>query len=78
MRVVSLTGTNSLDFLYRDKLEYLLLRCYTFSGWKPPDIRTEYDILPIVVQYGDEEPHFYRLPEELVLRVKIRYPKYAS
>ncbi|MGC6425257.1 MAG: nitric oxide synthase oxygenase [Lentimonas sp.] len=44
-------------------------------GWKPPSDPTPFDLLPIIIQSG-EKLSFYELPEEAVLQVSIRHPKY--
>ena len=42
-------------------------------GWKGK--RTAFDILPIVLSGEDGTPHFYELPEEIVMRFKLVHPR---
>lgn len=55
--------------------DYKTLNIKMLLGWKSNEGR--FDILPLVFQWGDEEPEFFELPDELVLRVPIRHPRYA-
>jgi len=41
-------------------------------GWKGPG--TQFDILPIVLSGADGIPHWFSVPEELVIRVPIQHP----
>lgn len=43
-------------------------------GWAPR--YTAFDILPLVIQAGDDEPKWFEIPEEKVLRVPIFHPEY--
>jgi len=43
-------------------------------GWSGPG--TEFDVLPLVIQIGDEEPELFELPDELVLEVPLAHPEY--
>lgn len=43
-------------------------------GWKGTG--SNWDILPIVVSVPGEDPQFFPIPEDLVLRVSIVHPKY--
>jgi nitric oxide synthase oxygenase domain/subunit/ferredoxin-NADP reductase/flavodoxin len=48
-------------------------------GWKSPEIRTPFDILPIVVQATDNSPpSLQELPEDAKLLVPIRHPQYPK
>ena len=42
-------------------------------GWKSK--QTRFDILPLVLSGLDGVPHFFDIPEELILRVKIKHPE---
>ena len=37
---------------------------------------TEFDVLPLVIQIGDEEPELFELPEEIVWEVPLSHPEY--
>lgn len=41
-------------------------------GWTGND--TDYDILPLVIQWGNREPEWYALPERTVLEVRLEHP----
>lgn len=43
-------------------------------GWQ--GARTNYDVLPLVLQVDDREPVYYDLPKEIVLEVSITHPDY--
>ena len=43
-------------------------------GWKPPEVRTPYDILPWVIEVPGHEPKIYEIPEEDILQVEIEHP----
>lgn len=44
-------------------------------GWQSEG--TAFDILPVVIQIPGEEPKWFSIPEEKVLRVPISHPEYA-
>jgi len=44
------------------------------QGWQPPQPRTPYDVLPIVIEVPGMEPKMYELPPEDVLQVDIEHP----
>lgn len=44
-------------------------------GWESEG--TAFDILPVVIQVSDEDPKWFSIPEEKVLRVPISHPEYA-
>jgi len=43
-------------------------------GWSAQG--TDFDVLPLVIQVGDDEPALFEIPEELVLRVPLTHPDY--
>ncbi|PHH62456.1 hypothetical protein CDD81_7103 [Ophiocordyceps australis] len=43
-------------------------------GWKPPAIRTRWDLLPIVTMADGDEPYITPVPESLFPLVQIRHP----
>ncbi|GHP15262.1 nitric oxide synthase-like protein [Collybia sordida] len=45
-------------------------------GWVPPQPRSPWDILPVVVMAEDDEPVLVELPMNLRKLVEIRHPKY--
>ena len=44
-------------------------------GWKGSK-GTPFDILPIVIQMPNQQPHLFELPPDVVLEVSIQHPKY--
>lgn len=43
-------------------------------GWKPPEPRTAYDILPLVIEVPGQSPKMYHWQREEVLEVEIEHP----
>ncbi|HYX18816.1 MAG TPA: nitric oxide synthase oxygenase, partial [Nostoc sp.] len=43
-------------------------------GWQPPEPRTPYDILPLVIEAAGMEPKLYEFNHEDVLEVEIEHP----
>ncbi|MCA9698985.1 MAG: nitric oxide synthase oxygenase, partial [Myxococcales bacterium] len=43
-------------------------------GWTPPEPRTPFDVLPVVLELPEQPPHLYGFPEASVLRVAISHP----
>ncbi|GFE71204.1 nitric oxide synthase oxygenase [Chroococcus sp. FPU101] len=43
-------------------------------GWQPPEPRTEYDILPLVIEVPGQEPKMYHWEKDEVLEVFIEHP----
>ncbi|XP_030075624.1 nitric oxide synthase 1 [Microcaecilia unicolor] len=44
------------------------------QGWKAP--RGRFDVLPLVLQAGGNDPELFEIPPELILEVPIRHPKF--
>ncbi|MBD2498596.1 nitric oxide synthase oxygenase [Nostoc sp. FACHB-280] len=47
-------------------------------GWQPPEPRTPYDILPIVIEVPGMEPKLYEFPQEEILEIDIEHPTIAE
>lgn len=45
-------------------------------GWKGEG--TDFDILPIVIQKGNQPPKFFDIPKEYILEVPIRHPQFEG
>lgn len=45
-------------------------------GWEGEG--THFDVLPLVVQIGEDEPQWFEIPENKVLEVPIRHPQYPA
>lgn len=44
-------------------------------GWKPPMLRTRWDLLPLVTMMDGDEPYITPIPEDLFPLVQIRHPR---
>lgn len=47
-------------------------------GWKPPRIRSKWDLLPIVTMAEGEDPVITELPKDAFPLVHIRHPKHPE
>ncbi|MDB9527480.1 nitric oxide synthase oxygenase [Oscillatoria sp. CS-180] len=47
-------------------------------GWQPPEPRTPYDILPLVIEVPGKEPKLYEFQKEDILEVEIEHPTLAG
>lgn len=45
-------------------------------GWRPPS-QGRFDVLPLVIQRGDQRPRLFELPSRAVLEVEISHPEHA-
>ena len=45
-------------------------------GWQPPDNRTAFDYLPIIIQLPEKEPRLFELPPEIILDVPLSHSRY--
>ncbi|MCC5659767.1 nitric oxide synthase oxygenase [Nostoc sp. XA010] len=43
-------------------------------GWQPPELRTAYDILPLVIEAANQQPKMYHWNKDEVLEVEIEHP----
>ncbi len=59
-----------------DPVSIELTRLCESLGWQ--GARTNYDVLPLVVQIGEQRPKFFEIPQELVVEVAITHPEIAS
>ena len=44
-------------------------------GWRPPEQRGEYDILPLVLQAQGGEAQMFEIPRDLVIEVELQHPQ---
>ena len=58
-----------------DPMNVELTKLAVSLGWRPPVERSQFDLLPIIIQVG-EKLRYYELPKREVLEVQIRHPKY--
>ena len=47
-------------------------------GWNPPEPKTEFDILPLVIDIPGQPPAMFTLPAEVCDEVEIWHPKYPA
>lgn len=47
-------------------------------GWVPPEPKTGFDVLPIVIQRPNEAPRVYELPPEAALQVNLTHPNFPE
>eukprot|EP00037_Helgoeca_nana_P007590 m.69061 g.69061 ORF g.69061 m.69061 type:complete len:1558 (-) comp18369_c0_seq1:350-5023(-) len=47
-------------------------------GWQPPTPKTNFDILPIVIQPPGQAPKLYDLPKEAALQVELTHPDFPD
>ena len=60
------------DPRYRDFTSELIQR-----GWRPPEARGAFDVLPLVVETVEEGPRMFRLPGQAVHEVPLEHPELA-
>ncbi|MBW4602681.1 MAG: nitric oxide synthase oxygenase [Calothrix sp. FI2-JRJ7] len=61
-----------------DKANFELTKAVIKLGWNPPQPRTPYDILPLVIEVPGMAPKLYELPLEEILEVEIEHPTVAD
>ncbi|MGL5808660.1 MAG: nitric oxide synthase oxygenase [Nocardioides sp.] len=44
-------------------------------GWRPPEIRRAFDVLPLVVETLEEGPRLFQVPDEVVHEVPLEHPE---
>jgi sulfite reductase alpha subunit-like flavoprotein/nitric oxide synthase oxygenase domain/subunit/hemoglobin-like flavoprotein len=57
-----------------DRANLALTKAIMKLGWKPPEVCTPYDILPLVIEVPGMEPKLYEWSTEEVLEVEIEHP----
>lgn len=45
-------------------------------GWRPPERRTPFDMLPVIVQAVGEKPVWREIPSHLILEIPLVHPEY--
>jgi len=45
-------------------------------GWRPPVVRTAFDLLPLVIECPGHPPRWFELPRDAVLEVPITHPDF--
>jgi nitric oxide synthase oxygenase domain/subunit len=49
--------------------------CIDEVGWTPPQKRTAFDVLPLILQANGGDPEFFEIPPELIIEVSISHPE---
>ena len=57
-----------------DRANFDLTKAIMKLGWQPPQPRTPYDVLPLVIEAPGIEPKLYEWNKEEVLEVEIEHP----
>jgi sulfite reductase alpha subunit-like flavoprotein/hemoglobin-like flavoprotein len=57
-----------------DRANFELTQAIMKLGWQPPEPRTPYDILPLVIEVPGMEPKLYKFNDDDVLEVEIEHP----
>ncbi|MEP0857881.1 nitric oxide synthase oxygenase [Trichocoleus sp. DQ-U1] len=57
-----------------DRANFELTKAIMKLGWQPPEPRTPYDILPLVIEAAGTEPKLYEFNKDDVLEVEIEHP----
>jgi nitric oxide synthase oxygenase domain/subunit/sulfite reductase alpha subunit-like flavoprotein len=47
-------------------------------GWKPPDRKTAFDVLPVVLQANGGQPQVFDLEPKDILEINLTHPKYPE
>ncbi|KAK3750619.1 hypothetical protein QZH41_003100 [Actinostola sp. cb2023] len=56
------------------RIQWNRLQICISLGWKPKG--GSFDVLPVVLQAGGEEPELFEIPPELILEVTVKHPRY--
>ncbi len=43
-------------------------------GWTPPSPKSQFDVLPLVIEVPGKQPSVYELPREMILEVTLEHP----
>jgi nitric-oxide synthase len=73
-QVIRYAGYRTDDGVVGDPDSVALTDYCRSRGWSGPG--TEFDVLPLVIQVGDDEPTLFELPDELVLEVPLVHPEH--
>lgn len=71
---VEFTKVSKTCLLEKPNITFFSIQLCQQLGWKGTG--SNWDILPIVVSVPGEDPQFFPIPEELVIRVSLVHPKY--
>ncbi|XGI84307.1 nitric oxide synthase oxygenase [Halorutilales archaeon Cl-col2-1] len=74
--LVRYAGYETEDGIIGDPDEVEFTEYCESRGWEPDGERTEFDLLPLVIQIRDNEPQIFDAPDEIALEVGIRHPEY--
>ncbi|WP_071461101.1 nitric oxide synthase oxygenase [Bacillus massilinigeriensis] len=74
-QIIRYAGYETENGVLGDPASIELTRACEKLGWKGEG--TRFDVLPLVIQIGDQEPKWYEIPKEHVLEVELRHPEYS-
>lgn len=73
-QLIRYAGYETKDGIIGDPHSLDFTRLCTGLGWEGPG--THFDVLPLVVQVGDEAPVWFEIPDDLVLEVPLKHRDY--
>jgi nitric-oxide synthase len=73
-QLIRYAGYETEDDVIGDPDSVALTEYCRSRGWSGD--RTNFDVLPLVIQVGDAAPELFELPEELVVRVPLSHPEF--
>lgn len=75
-QLIRYAGYETSDGIIGDSDSIALTKICEELGWKGEG--TPFDVLPLVIQIGENQPVLFDIPEEYVLEVPIRHPQYEE
>ncbi|QYR21921.1 nitric oxide synthase oxygenase [Paenibacillus sp. sptzw28] len=75
-QLIRYAGYETADGVVGDPVSLKLTSLCQELGWKGAG--TSFDVLPLVVQLGDDKPRWFEIPEHIVMKVSIVHPEYAA
>ncbi|WP_101846673.1 nitric oxide synthase oxygenase [Halobacillus sp. Marseille-P3879] len=73
-QLIRYAGYEELTGVIGDPASIELTRACRRLGWEGKG--SPFDVLPLVVQIGENEPQWYEIPAEKILEVPLRHPEY--
>lgn len=73
-QLIRYAGYETEDWIIGDSDSIDLTKRCEELGWKGK--RTNFDVLPLVIQVKDHPPKLFDIPEQYILEVPIRHPEY--
>ncbi|WP_370875123.1 nitric oxide synthase oxygenase [Cytobacillus purgationiresistens] len=73
-QLIRYAGYETKDGIVGDPVSIAFTKVCIDLGWEP--MYGDFDILPLIIQKGDENPKLYDIPKELILEVLIEHPDF--